>query len=70
MQNQDSNNLLISHKEPGQFEETRFEKIHNTIFQSSEIASKIVAKEIAYLIKEKQTQNANCVLGLATVSSP
>lgn len=70
MQNQDSNNLLISHKEPGQFEETRFEKIHNTIFQSSEIASKIVAKEIAGLIKEKQIQNANCILGLATGSSP
>lgn len=70
MQNQDSTNISISHKEPGQFEETRFEKIHNTIFQSSEIASKIVAKEIAYLIKEKQTQNANCVLGLATGSSP
>jgi glucosamine-6-phosphate deaminase len=70
MQNQDSTNISISHKEPGQFEETRFEKIHNTIFQSSEIASKIVAKEIAYLIKEKQSQNANCVLGLATGSSP
>jgi glucosamine-6-phosphate deaminase len=70
MQNQDSNNSSIFHIEPGQFEETRFEKIHNTIFQSSEIASKIVAKEIAYLIKEKQTQNANCVLGLATGSSP
>ena len=70
MQNQDSTNISISHKEPGQFEETRFERIHNTIFQSSEIASKIVAKEIAYLIKEKQTQNANCVLGLATGSSP
>jgi glucosamine-6-phosphate deaminase len=70
MQNKDSTNISISHKEPGQFEETRFEKIHNTIFQSSEIASKTVAKEIAYLIKEKQTQNANCVLGLATGSSP
>jgi len=40
MQNQDSTNSSISHKEPGQFEETRFEKIHTAIFQSSEIASK------------------------------
>lgn len=70
MQNQDSNNSSISHKEPGQFEETRFEKIHNTIFQSSEIASKLVAKEIADLIIEKQTQNSICILGLATGSSP
>ena len=70
MQNQDSYNSSISHKEPGQFEETRFEKIHNTIFQSSEIASKIVAKEIALLIREKQSLNANCILGLATGSSP
>ena len=70
MQNQDSNILSISHKEPGQFEETRFEKIHNTIFQSSEIASKTVAKEIAVLIREKQSKNENCILGLATGSSP
>jgi len=70
MQNQDSNQLSISHKEPGQFEETRFEKIHNAIFQSSEIASKIVAKEIALLIREKQSLKANCILGLATGSSP
>jgi glucosamine-6-phosphate deaminase len=70
MQNQDSNNLSISHKEPGQFEETRLEKIHNTIFQSSGIASKIVAKEIADLIRDKQSKNENCILGLATGSSP
>lgn len=70
MQNQDSNNLSISHKEPGQFEETRFEKIHNAIFQSSEIASKIVAKEIAELIRDKQSKNESCILGLATGSSP
>lgn len=70
MQNLDQNHLAISHKEPGQFEETRFEKIHNTIFKSSEIASKIVAKEIANLIREKQSKNENCILGLATGSSP
>lgn len=70
MQNQDHNNLAISHKEPGQFEETRFEKIHNTIFKSSDIASKIVAQEIASIIREKQSKNKNCILGLATGSSP
>lgn len=70
MQNQDNNNFSISYKEPGQFEETRFEKIHNTIFKSSEIASKIVAQEIASIIREKQSKNENCVLGLATGSSP
>jgi len=70
MQNQDQNNLAISHKEPGQFEETRFEKIHNTIFKSSEIASKIVAQEIAGIIRKKQSKNENCILGLATGSSP
>ena len=70
MQNQDCNNLAIYHKEPGQFEETRFEKIHNSIFKSSEIASKIVAQEIANIIREKQSKNKTCVLGLATGSSP
>ena len=54
----------------GQFEDTRFEKIHNVIFKSSLEASVIVAQEIAALIKEKQSQNKNCVLGLATGSSP
>jgi glucosamine-6-phosphate deaminase len=70
MLNQDHPNLSISHKEPGQFEDTRFEKIHNKIFKSSEIGSKIVAREIADLIKQKQLENKNCVLGLATGSSP
>lgn len=60
----------ISHKEPGQFEETRFEKIHNTIFRSSEIGSKLVAQEMAHLIREKQAANQKCILGLATGSSP
>jgi len=70
MRNLNNPNLSISHKEPGQFEETRFEKIHNKIFKSSEIGSKIVAKEIADLIKQKQKENKKCVLGLATGSSP
>ncbi|MDT0540720.1 glucosamine-6-phosphate deaminase [Croceitalea sp. P059] len=60
----------ISYKPVGQFEETRFEKIHNVIFDSSSQASLIVAQEIAELIRKKQQQNLPCVLGLATGSSP
>ena len=37
----------IAYSEPGKFEETRFEKVHNIIFQSSEEASILVAREIA-----------------------
>ncbi|MEN8187599.1 MAG: glucosamine-6-phosphate deaminase [Bacteroidota bacterium] len=61
---------VIRHSQAGKFEDTRFEKIHNVVFKDSLKASKIVAKEIADLIKEKAAQNKNCVLGLATGSSP
>jgi glucosamine-6-phosphate deaminase len=60
----------ISYKTAGQFEETRFEKIHNEIFKNSTDASLIVAQEIADLIRSKQAKNEPCVLGLATGSSP
>ena len=60
----------ISYKPAGQFEITRFEKIHNISFKSSNEASIVVANEIADLIKQKQKQNLTCVLGLATGSSP
>ncbi|MFK5879539.1 MAG: glucosamine-6-phosphate deaminase [Flavobacteriaceae bacterium] len=60
----------ISYRAAGMFEDTRFEKIHNVIFKSSNEASILVAQEIANLIKEKQAKNLNCVLGLATGSSP
>ena len=60
----------INYKEAGKFEETRFEKIHNVIFNSSLEASNLVAHEIATLIREKEQQNEPCVLGLATGSSP
>jgi glucosamine-6-phosphate deaminase len=60
----------ISYKEPGKFEETRCEKIHNVIFESSSQASILVAEEIANLIRTKQRQQKPCVLGLATGSSP
>jgi len=62
--------INLKHTEAGKFEETRFEKIHNVIFQNSDIASIAVANEIADLIKQKQEQNKSCVLGLATGSSP
>lgn len=60
----------LKHSEAGKFEETRFEKIHNVIFQDSDVASIKVAQEIAELIKEKQQKKKSCVLGLATGSSP
>ena len=40
------------------------------VFEDSNIASKKVAREIADLIINKQLKNENCVLGLATGSSP
>ncbi|WP_347923531.1 glucosamine-6-phosphate deaminase [Pontimicrobium sp. SW4] len=60
----------IVYNEAGKFEDTRFEKIHNVIFESSQEASILVAQEIATLIKEKASKNKPCVLGLATGSSP
>ncbi|MEC3907175.1 glucosamine-6-phosphate deaminase [Tamlana sp. 2201CG12-4] len=64
------NTIDITYKEPGKFEDTRFEKIHNVIFESSIEASVLVAQEIAHLIREKAEKNEPCVLGLATGSSP
>ena len=60
----------IEYKQVGQFEKTKFEKIHSEIFPDSSIASKLVANEIATLIKQKQHEGNLCVLGLATGSSP
>tara|TARA_R110001583_G_scaffold79199_3_gene214087 strand:- start:1514 stop:3442 length:1929 start_codon:yes stop_codon:yes gene_type:complete len=65
-----TNITSIAYKEAGTFEETRFEKIHNVIFESSQEASIIVAQEIANLIRKKSDLNEPCVLGLATGSSP
>lgn len=50
--------------------EKRFENINTVMFEDSHAASKAVAKEIAKLIKVKQSQKQPCVLGLATGSSP
>jgi len=60
----------ISHKPAGQFEDTRFEKIHNVVFSNSEEGSICVAQEIASLIRSKQAKKKPCILGLATGSSP
>ncbi|WP_299523541.1 glucosamine-6-phosphate deaminase [uncultured Lutibacter sp.] len=62
--------ISIKHQTPGQFEDTRFEKIHNIVFLNSVEASICVAHEIAELIRTKQKENKPCVLGLATGSSP
>ena len=62
--------MIIDYKSPGTFEETRFEKIHTVIFDESKEASKMVANEIAILIRKKQKEKKHCVLGLATGSSP
>ncbi|MEM7084846.1 MAG: glucosamine-6-phosphate deaminase [Bacteroidota bacterium] len=65
-----SKDQSIVYSEPGKFEETRFEKIHNVIFNSSAEASVLVAREMAQLIRDKQALGQPCVLGLATGSSP
>ena len=47
-----------------------FERIPVTIFKDLKEGSAFTADEIAALIKEKQSQNKMCVLGLATGSTP
>lgn len=46
------------------------EKIPTEIFKDSEVASKMVAQEIAKLIRSKKKEGRICVLGLATGSTP
>jgi len=60
----------LAYKKPGSTQETRLEKIHNVIFDNSKSGSKAVAREIADLIKHKQSKKQKCILGLATGSSP
>lgn len=50
--------------------ERRFENVNTIVYKNSFFASKAVAKEIANLIKVKQSQKQSCILGLATGSSP
>ncbi|MEW2921590.1 glucosamine-6-phosphate deaminase [Muricauda sp. ANG21] len=51
-------------------ESRKFEKINTKIFESSEEASLLVANEIAGLIRSRQADGKNVVLGLATGSTP
>ena len=64
------NTKCLEYKAPGSFEDTRYEKLHNVIFNSSIEGSKFIAHTIANLIEKKQKYNEMCVLGLATGSSP
>lgn len=47
-----------------------FEKIPVKIFPTQEEGSVFVAQQVAQLIREKQKKKENCVLGLATGSTP
>lgn len=60
----------VNRKEWSAIESTKFEKIHTEIFEGSDEASKVIAQEIAALIRYKTERNEKCVLGLATGSSP
>ncbi len=60
----------IQYEPAGQFEATRYEKVHNVIFQDSKQGSLQVASEISNLVREKANKDQKCVLGLATGSSP
>jgi glucosamine-6-phosphate deaminase len=51
-------------------EETRFEKLHVSVFNDPQEASINVANRIANLIRRKQEENATAVLGLATGATP
>lgn len=48
----------------------KYEKLLTNVYDSAETASKKIASEIANLIKEKNNRGKQCVLGLATGSSP
>lgn len=53
-----------------QSEKTMFERVPTLTFDSALDASKAVAREIADLIRQRQAENKNVVLGLATGSTP
>lgn len=60
----------ISHKPCGSDEISRYEHVHTIVLPNSLTASKAVANEIAALIRYKAAKGENCVLGLATGSTP
>ena len=49
--------------------EKRYEKVPVSIFSDAEIASELVAKQVATLIREKAANNEMCVLGFITGST-
>lgn len=60
----------ISYRHVGRTDVTRYEKMHVEVFGDSDDASVAVAHEIADLIRAKAYARQQCVLGLATGSSP
>jgi glucosamine-6-phosphate deaminase len=60
----------LTYKAPGTHEENRYEKLHDVIVSSAAKGSELIAQEIADIIRAKQAKGKNCVLGLATGSSP
>ncbi|MCY1510990.1 hypothetical protein D9M68_453830 [compost metagenome] len=51
-------------------EETRFEKLPVTVFNTPKAAAVSVVRRIANRIKEKQSEQKNAILGLATGATP
>ena len=66
----DTATVDISYRHVGRTDVTRYEKMHVEVFDDSTHASIAVAHEIADLIRAKAYQRKQCVLGLATGSSP
>ena len=62
--------MLKSHIDKSTGFERRFENAGTIVYESAKLASRAVAKEIADLIRVKQSQKQPCILGLATGSSP
>src|SRR5215469_14073397 len=49
--------------------ERRYEKVPVSVFSDSQVASELVAKQVAALIKEKAVQSEMCVIGFITGST-
>ena len=61
-------NTIASNYDNGELR--KFEKVNTMVHESSEAASRYVADEIAQLIRQRQAEGKNAVLGLATGSTP
>lgn len=51
-------------------EAEQFENIHTLIYETSEDACRVLAVEVASLIRRKSAESKQAVLGLATGSTP